>query len=347
MKLLDNSTYLEDIIKVCENNNFSFLRNKSILITGGLGLIGSAVVDILLFLNSHFSYNIMIYVCGRNFDRFNNKYGDYQKIDFIQYDAMYQFNFPKCDYYVLGAGITSPDQYVVKPYETIITSLMGVQSLKENGLADAKCIYISSSEVYGQSEDEVHFEDDFLKINLRDIRASYSVGKVAAEMICKALVHEYGFDIKIARPGHVFGPSSTFNDQRISSSFLHQAVLGNDLILLSDGLQKRSYCYSLDCAASLIFILEYGESGDIYNIGALNSMSIFQFAQYVAKYCNVNLIIRSPEPSKRIIFNPMKSSVLDSKKLTRLGFKYSFTTLDALDHTLTILGQMYKKGHIG
>ena len=116
MNILNSKIYREDIIYALHNNSFPELRDSSILITGGLGLIGSSVIDVLIELNELEGYNIEIYVAARKKMLFDDRYGCYNHIHFLQYDAMQPIQFKQYfDYIIHAAGLASPELYVSMP----------------------------------------------------------------------------------------------------------------------------------------------------------------------------------------------------------------------------------------
>ena len=105
------------------------------------------------------------------------------------------------------------------------------------------------------------------------------------------------------------------NDKRISSDFAYKAVNGEKIEMKSTGLQKRSYCYSVDCAVQILIALIKGKSGEVYNVGHDDVTTIREMAQLYAKAGNIELIIKKPTEAEEKAFNPMNNSSLDNNKL--------------------------------
>mgnify|MGYP000054892991 CR=1 FL=1 len=129
MKLLDSSTYKADLKRAIESSNLSELDGKSIFITGGLGLIASSIVDDLFVYGKNLE---KIYVGARNEEEFRRRFGNYEKVEFVQYDALekMKLNF-KPDYIIHGAGLASPELYVSMPVETVLSNFNGIHELLE------------------------------------------------------------------------------------------------------------------------------------------------------------------------------------------------------------------------
>lgn len=339
MKLLELWLYKQDLKKTIENLKLSVLDGKSVFITGGLGLIGSAVVDLLL---SH--DKVEIYVGARNERQFKERYGDYDKVHFVQYDALLPLDLDiKCDYIIHGAGLSNPELYTNMPVETVLSNFDGLHSLleyvKNNGVD--RLLYISSSEIYGKKTTGDPFKEGMYgEIDIDNIRSSYAITKRASEMLCKAYTSEFGIDTVIVRPGHIYGPSAKRSDKRISSDFAFKAANGEKLEMKSSGIQKRSYCYSLDCAAQILTVLLKGKSGEAYNVGHDEITTIREMALILAKAGNVELTAADPTEKELKSFNPMNNSSLNNKKVKDLGYKDTFTVEEGLTHTVQILKEM-------
>lgn len=244
------------------------------------------------------------------------------------------------DYIIHGAGLASPELYVSKPVETMLSNFNGVLNLLEYAKTHhtKRMLYISSSEVYGTKDIADAFEESkFGSVNINTIRSSYSEAKRASEVLCKSYSSEYDVDTVIVRPGHIYGPTASPRDKRISSEFAYLAAQGKSLEMKSLGLQKRSYCYSLDCAAAILVALMNGEKGESYNIGHDEITSIREMAQIMAEAGNVSLKINEPTEKDLMQFNPMDNSSLNNEKIKAIGYKDSFSVREGLAHTVTIL----------
>lgn len=339
MKLLESKQYREDLQKAIQNIDLSILDGKTVFITGGLGLIGSTVVDILICFG-----RTTVYVGARDYQQFKERFGGYDKIRFVQYDALAPLNLEiKPDYIIHSAGLSSPELYTSMPIETILSNFDGLHSLleysKENEVS--RMLYVSSSEVYGKKELGTPFsEDTYGIVNIDDIRSSYAVAKKASEMLCRAYMSEQGVETIIVRPGHIYGPSAKRTDRRISSDFVFKAAKGEKLEMKSAGLQKRSYCYSIDCAIQILTALLKGEAGQAYNVGNDAVTTIREMAEICADVGNVELTVAKPTETELHNFNPMNNSALDNRKIKKLGYRDTFSVKEGLWHTVEILKEI-------
>ena len=321
--------------------NMKIFHGCNILVTGGLGLICSAVVDAFVLYNEKCDAHIRIYIADINESFFEVRYGNYPCVRYVRYDATKPLDFDfDVDYIIHGAGLASPELYVTKPVETMLSNFNGVLNLLEYSKAHGvkRMLYISSSEVYGNKETADAFEENkFGSVNINLIRSSYSEAKRASEVLCKSFSSEYDVDTVIVRPGHIYGPTASPKDKRISSEFAYLAAYGQNLEMKSLGLQKRSYCYCLDCACAILTVMLNGEMGESYNIGHDEVTSIRDMAGMLAIAGCVDLKINEPTEDDLKQFNPMDNSSLNNKKIKALGYRDSFSVQEGLEHTVAVL----------
>ena len=325
------------------------MAGKSVLITGATGLVCSAVADLLIGYNESHLQPIQIMVAGRNAEKACKRFAEYSQRDyfiFVPYDATDDgFRFEKhADYIIHGASNSSPDRIVAEPVETMVSNFDGMKSLLDYGRKHGvqRTLYISSSEVYGKnSKNEPYQEDEYGYIDLLKPRNSYSVGKRAAETLCAAYADEYGVDAVIVRPGHIYGPAAAPADAHVASAWAYAAARGEDIVMKSDGAQKRSYCYCLDTASAILKVLLCGKSVSAYNISNPDSViSIKQMAEILAKAGNVALKQELPTDADKKGFNPMSNSSLDASRLLALGWRGCFDAETGFGHTVQIIREM-------
>lgn len=344
MDILKVSLYREDLKKLIENFDFGELKDKTILITGAAGLIGSSLVDVLEYANETLNINVAIIVADINNSFLSLRYGEYKNIKIVEYNALNPVDFDFCfDYAIHCAGIASPNLYVEKPVETMLSNFTGLKNLLEYGMEHncKRLLYVSSSEIYGNKlTDEAFSEETCGFVEINGVRSSYCEAKRASEILCKSFSHEYGVSTVIVRPGHIFGPTASENDKRVSSAFLYKASRKENLFLKSSGEQIRSYCYSLDCAIAIFTVLLKGSDGEAYNIGSSEIASIKQLSEMIACSADVKLSVDSPSESDLVSFNPMKNSSLNIHKIEKLGYKASFSIKEGITHSIVILKQI-------
>ena len=348
-----SKTWIKDIDTVSEVlPELSRMAGRSILITGAAGLICSAVVDILFRYNDTHDEKIRILAAGRWPEEMETRFGemvDREDFTFVPYDAAKTDNTfgVHADYIIHGASNAFPGMIVKEPVETMLSNFLGMKGLldyaKDTGAQ--RILYISSSEVYGQKEgDQPYREGDYGYIDLLNPRNSYSVGKRASETLCASYAAEYGVESVIVRPGHIYGPTASPMDNRVSSAWAYAAARGEEIVMKSDGAQLRSYCYCLDCASAMLKVLLSGENLHAYNISNPESViSIREMGELLAASAGVKLTMELPTEEERKGFNPMSNSSLESSGLQKLGWRGCFDAETGFGHTVEILRETMEK----
>ena len=266
-----------------------------------------------------------------------------QDFTFVVYDASKTDNQLDihADYIIHGASNAFPGLIVKEPVETMLSNFLGIKHLLDYAKEQntKRVLYISSSEVYGKKEgSEPYKEGQYGFIDQLNPRNSYSVGKRAAETLCVSYADEYGVESVIVRPGHIYGPTASPHDNRVSSAWAYQAARGEDLVMKSDGAQIRSYCYCLDCASAILKVLIRGENCKAYNISNPGSIiSIRRMAEILADKGRVKLLNEAATQEEKAGFNPMSNSSLDSTGLLKIGWKGMFEAETGFSHTVTLL----------
>lgn len=218
----------------------------------------------------------------------------------------------------------APIFFAQKPVEVIKSNIDGVANLMEYGLQHGmqRFLYVSSGEVYGEGDGREFTEDYSGYVNCATPRACYPSSKRAAETLCVSYAAEYGADVVIARPCHVYGPRFTEQDNRVYAQFIRNVLHGEDIEMKSTGEQFRSWCYVVDCVSALLHILLKGESGEAYNIAdAESNISIRELAEMIAHIGGKNVVIDIPENDEKKGFNVVSKSVFSTNKIELLGWK--------------------------
>ena len=345
--LYNNYIWIEDIDRITKTlPELNLLEGKSVLITGAAGLICSSLVDIFFRYNDTHAKKIKILAAGRWIEEMSVRFGNQiNRTDFlfIKYDASKFDNYigVQADYIIHGASNASPDLIVKEPVETMLSNFLGIKCLLDyaKDCGTKRILYISSSEVYGKKKDnEPYKEGEYGYIDLLNSRNSYSVGKRAAETLCASYAEEYGVESVIVRPGHIYGPTASPNDNRVSSAWAYAVARGEDIIMKSDGSQIRSYCFCLDCASAILKVLLFGKNQHAYNISNPDSIiTVRELAEILTDYAGVNLKMELPSEKEKKSFNPMSNSSLEAKNLLKLGWEGCFPAKEGLEHTVEIL----------
>ena len=335
--------YWQDVELVAQQiPNLGNLFGSTIFIAGATGMICSAVVEVLFFLNREKSANIQIILAGRDKDRTKIRFYCFEEgkdYSFCHYDAISATPLDiKADYIIHGASNADPGKFAKEPVETMLANIIGLNTLLKSATNNntKRLLYISSSEVYGRKEEKSPYkEDDYGFVDILNPRASYPSSKRAAETLCSAYSSEYGLDTVIVRPGHIYGPTITKTDSRASAQFTRKAKAGEDIIMKSAGSQLRSYCYTLDCASAILAALINGKKGEAYNISnPLSVVTIREMAEALSKAGKVNILFKNPSDLELNSFNLMDNSSLKSEKLEQLGWRAVYGITEGAQKTL-------------
>lgn len=349
MNIFNCKQWISDIDTIIDSlEELNKLAGNTVLVTGATGLICSSIIDLILRYNdTHKSNVIRVLAAGRNLDKLSERFGNNRNdIQFIDYDASKIDNNinEKADFIIHGASNASPNMIVKEPVETMLSNILGMKSLLDYAQQSKtkRVLFVSSSEVYGKKENEEPYkEGEYGYIDLLNSRNSYSISKCAAETLCISYYDEYGVECVIVRPGHIYGPTASPNDVRVSSAWAYSAAMGEDIIMKSDGSQIRSYVYTLDCASAILKVLTVGNNCCAYNISNPNSIiSIKEMGQMLAEAGGVNVKMVLPTENEKKGFNPMKNSSLEASNLMSLGWKGCFSASEGLNHTVSILKEL-------
>lgn len=355
MTLYEIKQWIEDLdITLSGLPELDSVGGCSILVTGATGLIGSAVIDLLLRYNDTHATPIRILAAGRNPEKMACRFGrQAERKEFltVRYDALKtDLDLGVCaDFIIHGASNAFPAMIVKEPVETMLSNVVGLKVLLDYARqTNAKrLLFISSSEVYGRKNSGEPFsEDDYGYIDPLDARSSYSIGKRTAETLCVSYSKEYGTESIIVRPGHIYGPTASPHDNRVSSAWAYSAARGEDIIMKSAGTQIRSYCYCLDCASAILKVMLNGENNCAYNISNPDSViTIRQLAGFLAAYSGTSVRMEQPTSAEKQGFNPMQNSSLNANRLLALGWKGMFSAGTGLEHTVRILRELGSDGY--
>lgn len=338
--MAEMSAYKDDILSVFQSVlPWEKLSGANILVTGSTGLIGGCFVEALM-MNPRRCYSV--YATGRCEKRARDRFADFFALEgfhFIKYDVTTPLTCDiKFDYIIHAASGAYPSEFVKHPVEIIKSNVIGVVNLMDYGRNHdlKRFLYISSGEVYGEGDGRVFTEDYSGYVNITSPRSCYPSSKRAAETLCVSYAHEYGVDVVMARPCHVFGPYFTESDNRVYAQFIRNILKGEDIIMKSTGEQYRSWCYVVDCVSALFHLLLKGDNCEAYNISdKFSNISIRGLAELMARIGNREVIIDIPDDEEKRGFNVVSRSVFSAEKLEALGWKPLNDTFETkMSHTI-------------
>jgi dTDP-glucose 4,6-dehydratase len=239
-----------------------------VLVTGGLGFIGSNFIRYLL---SNYSdvevINIDAMKYGSNPENLKDFEEDerYQFIkgDIADYELMSEL-VKDVDAVVNFAAESHVDRSISNPYSFLQSNVIGIFTIleairKEN--PDARLVHISTDEVYGDIIQGSFKEDDRLKPS-----SPYSASKAAADMFVLAYVRTYGINASITRCTNNYGPYQ-YPEKLIPKTII-RASLNLKIPIYGTGKNVRDWIYVLDHCEAIDLVMQKGEKGEIYNISS-------------------------------------------------------------------------------
>ncbi len=325
--------YWEDAELVCRQiPQIEKLFGHTVLLTGSTGMLCSPVAELLLHLNRRHGADIRILLTGRDQKRLEDRFRPFregQDYYFCYLDTTGELAIDeRADYIIHAGGNAHPLSILEEPVQTIISNVRGTQLLLQYAYERQakRFLYISSSEVYGKNSFPGPYkETQYGFVDVLNPRACYPLAKRTGENCCIAYMAQYGTDVVIIRPGHIYGPSIKKTDSRASAQFSLRAKEGKDIVLKSAGTQFRSYCYTLDSASAVLTALLNGQKGEAYNISNPASVvTIREMAEALAEAGRVSVVFEMPTETEKKSFNMMDNSALDATKLINLGWKPLF-----------------------
>ncbi len=252
---------------------------KRILVTGGAGFLGSHLCD-RLSAEGHAVVCLDDFRSGRreNIAHLEGTPG----FTLIEHDVTAPFHHEVDEIYNLACP-ASPVAYQRDPVGTIKTCVLGaINVLELAARLGCKVLQASTSEVYG--DPKVHPQPESYNGNVNPIgpRACYDEGKRAAETLFFDFHRTRGVRIKVARIFNTYGPRMLPDDGRVVSSFIVQALSGENLTVFGDGAQTRSFCYVDDLIDGLLLLMATGlEVTGPVNLGNREEVTVAALAQRV------------------------------------------------------------------
>jgi len=344
---IENELYKEDIDDVSSIKiDWNRLKKKNILITGATGLIGTFLIDVLMYRNIKYNDCINIYVISRNIEKAKARFNEYfnsQYFVFISKDIKtpFELNVP-VDYIVHGASNTHPIAYASDPINTILLSILGTKSILDFASEHnvKRTLFLSTVEIYGENRGDVEmFKEDYCGyIDCNTLRAGYPEGKRAAEALCQAYIKEKNVDIVIARCCRVYGSTMGDDDSKAIAQFIRNIVNGENIVLKSRGEQQYSYCYVADICSALLVLLLNGKKGEAYNISDIDSnLSLLQIVNILSLYTGKEIVFDIPSSLESSGYSKATKALLDNTKLKELGWEAKYSMKDGINRTLNIL----------
>ena len=299
-----------------------------ILVTGGAGFIGSHLCQKLLdsgneviCLDNLFTgrlENVKLHSSNENYEFIRH---DVTEPILLEVDKIFHFACP-----------ASPVHYQYNPVKTIKTNVMGTINML--GLAKrvgARIMLASTSEVYGNPLEHPQTESYWGNVNPIGIRSCYDEGKRVAETLTMDYNRQNGVDVKVIRIFNTFGPRMLFNDGRVVSNFIVQALKSEPLTVYGNGEQTRSFCYVDDLVNGILKMMDSEDFIGPVNLGNPHEVTVMELAKKVLELTGSNSeIINKPLPQD----DPTRRKPDISLAKKKLNWEPEISFEDGLNRTI-------------
>ena len=257
-------------------------HNKTILVTGGAGFIGSHLCQRLLNEGNRV-------ICMDNFftgsmDNIAHLM-DNKNFSVINHDVTLPYSFYVDEIYNMACP-ASPPYYQRDPIATFKTGILGaINALDLATKWNAKVLQASTSEVYGDALVHPQPETYWGNVNCDGIRSCYDESKRGAETLYFDYWRQHKTRIKIIRIFNTYGPAMNPEDGRVVSNFIMQSLRGEDITIYGNGKQTRSFCFVEDLVEGIIRTMNTDDTfiGPI-NLGNPGEFTMLDLAEKVLAF---------------------------------------------------------------
>lgn len=320
------------------------LEGARVLVSGGAGFLGSAMVDVLVHLNQNRFRTPARVVVVDNFvtgvpDRLR-RLAEEHGVETITADISQDLRITgDFQYFIHAAGIASPIVYRAKPLQTADVNVWGMRRMLELARPQRDLrgfLYFSTSEIYGDPDPEhIPTREDYRGyVSCTGPRACYDESKRFGETLAVVYHQEFGFPVKSVRPFNVYGAGQRLDDGRIIPDLIRAAARRTPLVLHSDGRATRSFCYISDAVAGFYRALLNGRPGEAYNIGNDHEVSIREVAELVSRMSGTPVTFEVSADPHYLTDNPQRRCPDLTKSREHLQYAPVTSLSEGLERTL-------------
>lgn len=254
---------------------------QKLLVTGGMGFIGSNFIRMLLGRDESFEIVNLDKLTYSGNPANLTDLADHPRYSFVQGDitdaTAVWGAMDGCDAVAHFAAEAQVDKSITGPEIFTRTNVLGTQVLLDAALdiGVARFHYVSTDEVYGHlGKDGFFTEDTPLLPN-----SPYSASKAGGDLLCRAYHRTFGMPVTITRCSNNYGPYPRLDN--LIPVITMKALADEQLPLYGDGSNIRDWLYVEDHCAAVETVLRQGEPGEVYNVGGHNEKTNLEVAKLV------------------------------------------------------------------
>lgn len=338
----------EDLKIICKSDlDWKKFKNCIFLISGAYGMLPSYMVFTLMHLNEMDpNLNIKVIAMGRNLCKAKKRfchYLDTPLFEIMNEDVTNKIKIKgNVDYIIHAASPASSQFYGTDPIGVISPNVFGTKNLLELAVEKKSkgFLFFSSGEVCGPLDTEAITEKDAGYSDPTELRSCYGESKRMAENMCTCWHHQHGVPTFVVRPDHTYGPTMDLeNDQRVFAEFVSDIVNNKNIIIKSDGLSERTFCYISDATDGFFRVLLKGAHGESYNVSNNEGhISIGKLADLIVSLFpekNLKVVYANREKNNSYLENKHKiRPMLSTAKIEKLGYKCQFNLREGFYRTI-------------
>lgn len=336
---------------------FAAMSGRRVMIAGGAGFLGYYLVQAALHWNAKNAAKAPIKVIvmdnlSRGVPAWLTALEKNPSLRLLKHDVTQPLPAALGDveYIIHAASIASPIFYRKFPIETMDANINGLRFMLDYCLAQKKAgkpvegvLFYSSSEIYGDPTPENIPTPETYRGNVSCTgpRACYDESKRFGETLCVNFTQQHGLPIKVARPFNNYGPGLKITDGRVIPDFARNILNGQDIVMLSDGSAKRTFCYVADAVLGYYKVLVKGRPGEAYNVGVeVPEISMLELAERAIAlgkelFGYKGKIVRQESADKAyLVDNPNRRCPIITKARTEIGYDPQVTIEEGLRRSL-------------
>lgn len=329
-----NPIIREDLERIASASlSWESLRDKTVVVTGGGGFLAAYLIKSILTVGRLNKLNVRIVCVARSPKSVEERLSAWIGApDFSVWlhdiSQPLPISFPRADFIIHAASQASPKYYGVDPVGTLLPNAVGTMYLLDHAVKSQaeRFMFFSSGEVYGvpTNPDRLVGEQDYGYLNPMNVRSCYAESKRIGETMCAAWARQHDLHTGVVRPFHTYGPGMALDDGRVFADFVADVVAHRDIVLKSDGLAKRPFCYIVDATIGFLTVLLSGGKAEAYNLGNPDAeVSVRDLATVIAGLFperGIRTRFEVPVSGNAYIRSPVSRSCPSIEKIRGLGW---------------------------